>query len=139
MSELLTAAGLVVGSFASTNVDNLVLLVGWLTARGTETRQVFAGYLIGMSLLLGLAFGLGLVANLIPIESLGLLGLVPIVLGLKLLVDLGPIRGGDASTATHREWCPGRDRRDHSARQRRRHGSGLLARCSPTAIATSTR
>jgi len=87
LTDALTAVGLVLGSFVSTNVDNLVLLVGWLSTRRAGTRSILLGYCLGMSALLALAFGFGLAANLIPIELIGYLGVVPIALGLKLLAD----------------------------------------------------
>jgi cadmium resistance protein CadD (predicted permease) len=87
LTEILASVGLVLGSFVATNVDNLVLLVGWLSIHRTGSRSILIGYCLGMGALLALAFGFGLAANLIPIEFIGYLGVVPIALGLKLLAD----------------------------------------------------
>jgi cadmium resistance protein CadD (predicted permease) len=98
MFDALIALGLFASSFAATNVDNLALLVGWLLAGRGRNMQVFVGHLIGMLaiLLLTLAFGLG--ANLIPVQYVGYLGVIPIALGLKGLYALSRGSGGIEST-----------------------------------------
>jgi len=65
-----------------------VLLVGWLLLARISVRQVFIGYLIGMSLILAVSLVVGLVGYFFPTDYLGYLGAIPIALGLKMLVDL---------------------------------------------------
>jgi cadmium resistance protein CadD (predicted permease) len=78
--------GLVAIAFASTNMDNLLVLVG-LQVSGRLTRgQLFRGYTLGMFGILIVSLLLGLVGYLFPLEYLGYLGIIPILVGLKLLV-----------------------------------------------------
>jgi cadmium resistance protein CadD (predicted permease) len=86
--DALAVMGLVAGSFAATNIDNLALLVGWLLSGRGHPRRVLLGYLLGMSALLGVAFGFGYGANWVPTRYIGYLGVVPIVLGLRGLYGL---------------------------------------------------
>jgi len=88
IATLLTVSGLVAVTFVATNLDNLVLLVGWMVADGIPARAIFSGYLLGMLGVLLIALLLGLVGYLIPVELLGYLGVIPIALGLKMLWEL---------------------------------------------------
>jgi cadmium resistance protein CadD (predicted permease) len=88
MLEVLTAFGLFASSFAATNIDNLALLVGWLLAGRGRNRLILVGHLLGMLTILVLTIAFGLGANLIPLEYVGYLGIIPVSLGLKGLYDL---------------------------------------------------
>lgn len=88
MFDLLIALGVLAGTFAATNIDNLALLVGWLLAGRGRNRQILGGHLLGMLTILGLTVAFGLGANLLPLEYVGYLGVIPVSLGLKGLYDL---------------------------------------------------
>ena len=83
MLEILTALGLIAVSFAATNFDNLALLVSWLLARGHGARQVLVGHLVGMGVLLGIAIAFGAGAEQLPLEYVGFLGVIPILMGVR--------------------------------------------------------
>ena len=87
MDAFFTLFGVVALAFASTNLDNLLLLVGWQLARTGSTLQLFAGYALGMLGVLLVAVLLGLVGYLFPIEYLGYLGVIPVLLGIRLLAE----------------------------------------------------
>lgn len=87
MNELLqdisTAGVLAATTYIATNLDNLVVLSG-LTV-GTNRASVVAGYAIAtasllIALLVSAAFG-----RLVPIDLLGYLGFVPLLMGVRLL------------------------------------------------------
>lgn len=88
MLDVLTIVGLVFTSFAATNVDNLALLVSWLLAGRNRSGTVLVGHLLGMLTILVLTMAFGLGAHLFPLEYVGYLGVVPIMLGLKGLYEL---------------------------------------------------
>jgi cadmium resistance protein CadD (predicted permease) len=90
LESLVAIAGLVVAAFASTNVDNLLLLVSWMVAGGLSRRSLFGGYLLGMLAVLALAVVVGLAGYLFPLEYLGYLGIIPIFVGVKSLLARQP-------------------------------------------------
>ena len=104
MEAFLTLFGVVALAFASTNMDNLLLLVGWQLSRSASTPQLFGGYALGMFGVLVIAILIGLVGYLFPLEYLGYLGVVPIVLGLRLL--LSNLRGKASETGVPETGVP---------------------------------
>jgi cadmium resistance protein CadD (predicted permease) len=91
LAAFLTLFGVVALAFASTNIDNLLLLIGWQL--GSERGGgLFAGYFLGMSGVLLIAVLIGLVGYLFPLSCLGYLGVIPVLLGLRLLI--GSMRTG---------------------------------------------
>jgi len=97
--EMLTALGLIAASFAATNFDNLALLTSWLIAARGHSTPIFIGHLLGMFVLLVLSFIFGLAANLVPIDWIGFLGVIPIIMGLIGLKRLH----GDSGASTETE------------------------------------
>ncbi|CAF2994419.1 unnamed protein product [Rotaria sp. Silwood2] len=80
-------------TFFSSNIDDFVILMNFFTLasiRGSalKSAHIFIGQYVGFITLLSLsliAFGL---ARAVPVELLGFLGFLPIVLGLKSLYEL---------------------------------------------------
>jgi cadmium resistance protein CadD (predicted permease) len=87
LSLALVAAGL----FATTNVDDLFLLVGFFSDRNLAPWQVVAGQIIGVSVLIAISLTAALAALAYSPSYVGLLGFAPIVLGASkfrsLMVD----------------------------------------------------
>ena len=94
-------AGLVLGTVAyvSTNLDNL-LLVSSVAASGSERSHVARGWLVSAFVVLALSIAFTAVAEAVPASSLGWLGLVPLLLGIRLLVLGGDASDGSARLAT---------------------------------------
>lgn len=86
--DVLIIIGLGVVAFLATNGDNLLLLLAFLANPTFKPRQVITGYCLAMSILLALAIGGALAGHLMPVEYLGLLGIIPLALGIKKLIDL---------------------------------------------------
>jgi cadmium resistance protein CadD (predicted permease) len=84
----MTVVFLVVSGFAATNIDNLLLLVSWILAGQAALRSLLAGYSLAMIAVLTVALLFGLLSNFIPIGYIGFLGVVPVLLGLRILVGL---------------------------------------------------
>ncbi len=98
MSSLLIIIPVAASAFIATNLDNLVLLVSLLARYQGNRFSVIAGYLV-CALLLGLAgFSVAAVADLAPVQYLGLLGIVPITIGAMGIVQM--IRGVAANSET---------------------------------------
>ena len=94
----LTIALLVAGGFAATNLDNLLLLIAWMTIAGRKRKPIFVGYFLAAAGVLVTVYLLGLLSGMLPVEYVGYLGVVPMLLGAKMLWD--KLRGrGPASEA----------------------------------------
>ena len=87
----LTLIALIVGTFVSTNVDNLAILVGWLLSGRVAHSHVAAGYALSVTTVIFISAVLGLSSKVIPVQWIGWLGIVPILLGIYALV--GQFRG----------------------------------------------
>jgi cadmium resistance protein CadD (predicted permease) len=92
VSEL-TIIALVAGSYAATNVDNLIILVSWMLAGKTSFTSMTRGYAMATVAVLAISTILGLSSNVIPIQLIGYLGVFPIGLGIYAMI--GQIRGGN--------------------------------------------
>lgn len=94
-AALLPAAGIAVVVYASTNIDDLLILAVFFADPRVRIGAVIAGRFIGLAVLVLLSAGAALLAMAVPAEWIALLGLVPLVLGLRLLPALSG-KGGDA-------------------------------------------
>ncbi len=81
MIDLLLIILVSVGAFVATNIDNLVLLVMFLLRYRDRRVVVATAYLICLSLIGLVSFTISLLASTAPVHYLGLLGLVPISIG----------------------------------------------------------
>src|ERR1700722_281746 len=94
LSLALVAAGL----FATTNVDDLFLLVGFFSDRDLAPWQVVLGQIVGVAVLIGISLSAALAALAFSPSYVGLLGFAPIVLGaLKFRALLADGRGADSA------------------------------------------
>lgn len=76
-------------SFASTNIDDIFILMLFFSQinNGMEKRHIIIGQYLGIILLITISIIGALGVSLIPSEYVGLLGLVPIYLGVKAYID----------------------------------------------------
>jgi cadmium resistance protein CadD (predicted permease) len=80
-----TATTIGVVSYAATNLDNLVLLVT-IGSGARRRRAAIAGFVLASAVVLGLSLAGALLPNLLSPKALGYLGIVPILLGLRLML-----------------------------------------------------
>lgn len=85
---MLSDAGLAVVLFVSTNIDDIFVLVGFLGDPRFRLRQVIAGQYVGMAALVVVSAVASLVSLVLAPAYVGLLGLLPIAIGLKGLFEL---------------------------------------------------
>lgn len=97
MGGVLIIVGVGAGAFIATNLDNLLLLVAMYARYAERPGTVTAGYVFGMLLICLAALLLGETGDYIPLDWLGLLGLVPMTLGILALWKL--FRRSAAETA----------------------------------------
>ena len=87
MDSFVTLIGLAIVVFASTNIDDVFVLVGFFADKNFRTHDVVIGQYAGISTLYVIAAIAGLISLVIPPAYIGLLGLVPIAIGIKKLYN----------------------------------------------------
>lgn len=85
---VLSACALGAVAFTSTNIDDVFLLVGFFADPSYQARQVVMGQFLGFAALIALSLLGALGSTLLPPTIVGLLGLAPIGLGIKKLLEL---------------------------------------------------
>jgi cadmium resistance protein CadD (predicted permease) len=85
--ESMVFLGLAILVFASTNIDDLFVLLGFFADPSVATRDVAIGQYIGIGVLYSISLLASLISMVIPPVYIGLLGLAPLAIGLKKLVD----------------------------------------------------
>ena len=88
MLETLTVGAV---AFASTNVDDIVLLAVWFAQAGRRVSSIVLGQFVGIGALVLISVVGALTALVLPEGWIPLIGVVPVALGIKALVD----KGGD--------------------------------------------
>src|SRR5579872_6526332 len=94
VGELITTLGIGIAAFVSTDLDDLVVLIGFFSDPYYRVAHVVLGQFLGISLLVAASLLLSLTALVIPVAYIGFMGLLPFGIGLKRLLDgseeLGP-------------------------------------------------
>jgi cadmium resistance protein CadD (predicted permease) len=76
-------------AFVVTNIDDLFILMVFFSKPGFSHIQIILGQYVGMGLLLAISLIGSLIALVIPQNLIGLVGLIPIAIGVKeLLVEM---------------------------------------------------
>ncbi len=88
--------GVAVALFASTNVDDVLVLIGFFSDPRYRPRQIVAGQFLGIAALVLASLAGALLSLVVAPAWLGLMGLVPIALGLRRLL---PARDEEAEAA----------------------------------------
>lgn len=110
---LLVAVVSAVSAFAATNLDDVVILLLFFSRidESLRARQVVAGQYLGFALLVGVSL-LGCFGRaMVPDTWLGLLGLLPISLGISRLMELLERTSGDDGVEASQPVSPGADGR----------------------------
>jgi len=86
--------GLAAGAFVGTNVDDAVVTVAMIAAAPpARAGRIALGQVIGFVVLVAAAIGMAVLLFEIPTRIIGLLGLIPLALGLRGLVALRHAEG----------------------------------------------
>jgi cadmium resistance protein CadD (predicted permease) len=88
MESLPALLGLAIVLFVSTNADDLVVLVGFFADLQFRAFDVVAGQYVGLAILFLVSAAGALLALVIPNTYLGLLGIFPILIGIRKLIAL---------------------------------------------------
>lgn len=85
MLELLLLAILL---FVSTNIDDLFVLLAFLSDAAVSARSVIVGQFLGIAMLFAVSVGCVALAHTLPPKYIGLLGFAPILIGAHRLLRL---------------------------------------------------
>jgi cadmium resistance protein CadD (predicted permease) len=88
MLDILTIVAIAAGAFIGTNLDNLVLLMALYSRYDQKAGIVAAGYFAGMLLIGAVCIVIGEAGELFPLAYLGMLGVIPIFIGVLALIKL---------------------------------------------------
>ena len=80
--------GVGIAAFVSTNIDDLIILMVFFATPRFPPYQIVFGQYIGMGLLIAVSLLGSLIALLVPRNLIGLIGLFPIAIGIKELLEL---------------------------------------------------
>jgi cadmium resistance protein CadD (predicted permease) len=117
MTELLGLVGVAVVVFVTTNIDDVLLLAAFFSDRHLSTRSVVLGQFLGIGALVLASAAAAYAALTVPDGATGLLGAVPLFLGLRGLRQIGRSDGRDGDEEIRAE----------EARAERRTRSQVLA------------
>ena len=95
MESLLALVGVALALFASTNVDDIFVLVGFFSDPTLHVRDIVIGQYAGIASLFGVSLAVSMLSLVIPGDYIGLLGIAPILIGAKKLLEL--YRGSDGT------------------------------------------
>ena len=88
MESLVALIGLAIVVFASTNIDDAFVLAAFFADKNFSARDVVIGQYAGVSTLYALSAIAAVISLIIPSSYIGLLGLAPIAIGAKKLLNL---------------------------------------------------
>jgi cadmium resistance protein CadD (predicted permease) len=83
-----TLLGLAIVAFASTNVDDIFVLVGFFADSRLRARNIVIGQYLGIGALVVVSIAASLISLFLTPAYVGLLGILPILIGIKRLVGL---------------------------------------------------
>ncbi|MDX8534792.1 cadmium resistance transporter [Mesorhizobium sp. VK25A] len=95
---MLSTIGVAATLFAASNIDDIFVLLGFFGHRKFHAHQVVIGQCLGFAVLVAVSLVASLVSLVLAPAYVGLLGFLPILIGLKKLYDLW--RGGDDDEAS---------------------------------------
>jgi cadmium resistance protein CadD (predicted permease) len=86
LESVISTAGAAAVIFVATNIDDLVVLVGFFSDRKLKAVDVVGGQILGIAALVLISVVAAKASLLLPMRFVGLLGLIPIALGIRHLV-----------------------------------------------------
>jgi len=85
-------------AFVSTNIDNLLMLSALLAMSAVRPLPIVTGFLLTTVIVIGAALLIARLGDLVDTRYVGLLGLIPIALGLRGLLTLMRKKARPATT-----------------------------------------
>lgn len=106
MKHLLELVGEAVVLFISTDLDDVFVLLGFFADPRFRIRQIVAGQFIGIAVLYAVSVAGSRISLVLPPTVVGLLGLVPITMGLKNAWELWTSSDANEQVSTENRRAP---------------------------------
>lgn len=88
MSEFLSLLGIGATAFVATNIDDIFILMIFFSGHRFHVHDVVSGQYLGISVLIAISAVGSIIATVIPLYIIGLMGFVPIAIGIIRLIRL---------------------------------------------------
>ena len=88
MIDILGLVAIGVIAFVATNIEDIFVLMMFFSSLTFPVRQVVLGQYIGIGLLIAISVLGSLIALVVPTYIIGLMGIIPIAIGIKNLVEI---------------------------------------------------
>ena len=88
MVDLLSLIPIGVSAFAATNIDDIFVLMMFFSSLSFPVRHVVLGQYVGIGLLIAISVLGSLISLVVPTYVIGLMGIVPIAIGIKNLIEI---------------------------------------------------
>jgi cadmium resistance protein CadD (predicted permease) len=93
MVDFFGIVGIGTTAFVATNIDDLLILIAFFANSRFPLPQIVLGQYAGMAALLAISIVGSLIALIVPNNLIGLIGIFPIAIGIKELLEL--LKNGD--------------------------------------------
>lgn len=88
MIDILGLVAIGVVAFVATNIDDIFVLMMFFSSLTFPVRQVVLGQYVGIGLLIAISALGSLIALVVPTYIIGLMGMIPIAIGIRKLVEI---------------------------------------------------
>jgi cadmium resistance protein CadD (predicted permease) len=88
MVDILSPFAIGVSAFAATNIDDIFVLMMFFSSLSFPVRHVVLGQYVGIGLLIAISVLGSLISLVVPTYVIGLMGIVPIAIGIKNLIEI---------------------------------------------------
>ncbi|HEX5976628.1 MAG TPA: cadmium resistance transporter, partial [Nitrososphaeraceae archaeon] len=88
MIDILGLIAIGIAAFAATNIDDIFVLMIFFSSLTFSVRHIALGQYIGIGLLIAIGAIGSLVTLVVPTYIIGLMGMIPIAIGIKNLIEI---------------------------------------------------
>jgi cadmium resistance protein CadD (predicted permease) len=88
MVDILGSVTIGVAAFIATNIDDIFILMMFFSSLSFPVRHIVLGQYIGIGLLIAISALGSLIALVVPTYVIGLMGIAPIAVGIKNLIEI---------------------------------------------------
>jgi cadmium resistance protein CadD (predicted permease) len=111
MVDFFSIVGIGTTAFVATNIDDLLILIAFFANSRLSLSQIVLGQYAGMGALLAISILSSLIALIVPNNLTGLIGIFPIAIGIKELLELLKNDNNNEEESANHQPPPSRRRR----------------------------